>query len=165
MLTCASRPPVAFHVEGDKGFLYSATDDAFVCQKKNHFQVSVMGQFSTLPSFVCVDGEYLPIDGLNIYAQGLKVSVKGPLKAANLEFKIEMPPTPVLIEQSQSDRRKIPLVPAPVEVSSSFKTTLSRLHFGETTANNMRKRGLPNPAQCYFVLVISLVAEAKVWCI
>lgn len=29
------------------------------------------------------------------------------------------------------------------------KVTLGRLHFGETTANNMRKRGRPNPDQRY----------------
>lgn len=28
-----------FRVEADKGFNYSIVDDAFVCQKKNHFQV------------------------------------------------------------------------------------------------------------------------------
>lgn len=27
------------------------------------------------------------------------------------------------------------------------KVTLSRLHFSETTANNMRKKGKPNPDQ------------------
>ena len=26
-------------MEADKGFNYSVVDDAFVCQKKNHFQV------------------------------------------------------------------------------------------------------------------------------
>lgn len=29
------------------------------------------------------------------------------------------------------------------------KVTLGRLHFGETTANNMRKKGKPNPDQRY----------------
>ena len=29
-----------FNVETDKGFNFSSFDDSFVCQKKNHFQVS-----------------------------------------------------------------------------------------------------------------------------
>lgn len=38
------------------------------------------------------------------------------------------------------------------------KLTIGRLHFAETTANNMRKKGRPNPDQRYFQLVISLHA-------
>ena len=38
-LPFAHRPPIGFIVETDKGFNYSIVDDAFVCQKKNHFQV------------------------------------------------------------------------------------------------------------------------------
>ena len=33
------RPTLEFHVDADKGFNFSFADDAFVCQKKNHFQV------------------------------------------------------------------------------------------------------------------------------
>lgn len=29
-----------YRVDADKGFNFSNVDDAFVCQKKNHFQVS-----------------------------------------------------------------------------------------------------------------------------
>jgi len=32
---------IDFHVDADKGFNFSFADDSFVCQKKNHFQVSV----------------------------------------------------------------------------------------------------------------------------
>lgn len=39
------------------------------------------------------------------------------------------------------------------------KTTVGRLHFGETTSNNMRKKGKPNPDQRYFYLVVSLFAH------
>ncbi|KAG2459926.1 CNOT2 protein, partial [Polypterus senegalus] len=38
------------------------------------------------------------------------------------------------------------------------KVTLGRLHFSETTANNMRKKGKPNPDQRYFMLVVGLYA-------
>jgi len=38
------------------------------------------------------------------------------------------------------------------------KVMVCRLHFSETTSNNMRKRGRPNPDQRYFQLVVSLSA-------
>jgi hypothetical protein len=31
--------PIQFQVDADKGFNFSHSDDSFVCQKKNHFQV------------------------------------------------------------------------------------------------------------------------------
>lgn len=36
------------------------------------------------------------------------------------------------------------------------KVTVGRLHFSETTNNNMRKKGRPNPEQRYFQLVVAL---------
>ena len=39
-LISLTRPQIGFTVETDKGFIFSVGDDAFVCQKKNHFQVS-----------------------------------------------------------------------------------------------------------------------------
>lgn len=39
------------------------------------------------------------------------------------------------------------------------KTTVGRLHFSETTSNNMRKKGKPNPDQRYFYLVVTLCAH------
>ena len=40
------------------------------------------------------------------------------------------------------------------------KMTVGRLHFSETTSNNMRKKGRPNPDQRYFMLVVSLEAHS-----
>ena len=37
--------------------------------------------------------------------------------------------------------------------------TVGRLHFSETTSNNMRKKGRPNPDQRYFMLVVGLHAH------
>ena len=34
--------------------------------------------------------------------------------------------------------------------SQVTKVTVGRLHFSETTSNNMRKKGKPNPEQRYF---------------
>jgi len=42
--------------------------------------------------------------------------------------------------------------------AESLKVVAGRLHFTETTANNMRKKGRPNPAQKYFQMVVSLEA-------
>lgn len=39
------------------------------------------------------------------------------------------------------------------------KTTVGRLHFSETTSNNMRKKGKPNPDQRFFNLVACLKAQ------
>lgn len=41
------------------------------------------------------------------------------------------------------------------------KVTVGRLHFSETTTNNMRKKGKPNPDQRYFLLVVSLNAHSS----
>lgn len=43
-----------------------------------------------------------------------------------------------------------------------IRITEGRLHFSETTLNNMRKKGKPNPEQKYFLLVVSLEAVVSV---
>lgn len=43
--------------------------------------------------------------------------------------------------------------------SQVTKVTVGRLHFSETTSNNMRKKGKPNPEQRYFQLVVGLHAH------
>ncbi|GBP20470.1 Myelin regulatory factor [Eumeta japonica] len=104
-------PPPSYIVGADKGFNFSNSDDAFVCQKKNHFQA-------------------------------------------------EAPNQTIKVEQSQSDRSKKPFHPVPVEVRrEGTKITVGRLHFAETTCNNMRKKGKPNPDQRHFQLVVALHAH------
>ena len=44
------------------------------------------------------------------------------------------------------------MLPQPMRVS------IGRLHFSETTLNNMRKKGRPNPEQRFFQLVVALEA-------
>ena len=46
-----------------------------------------------------------------------------------------------------------------IHVDQITKATIGRLHFSETTSNNMRKKGKPNPDQRYFMLVVSLNAN------
>ena len=45
-------PKTGFQVETDKGFNFSLVDDSFVCQKKNHFQVTVTVVFHRTPKFL-----------------------------------------------------------------------------------------------------------------
>lgn len=55
----------------------------------------------------------------------------------------------------------IPFFSSRIEVNTETvcKMTVGRLHFSETTSNNMRKKGKPNPDQRYFYLVVSLCAH------
>ena len=45
-------PLPEFHVDADKGFIFSLFDDSFVCQKKNHFQLTIHVDIQQNPSFV-----------------------------------------------------------------------------------------------------------------
>lgn len=90
-------------------------------------------------------------------------------------IRAEKPSSIVTLEQSQPDRSKKTFTPVQIailanevtKVTVSLKwergcalsTTLTvsdfqigRLHFSETTANNMRKKGKPNPDQVCVVL-------------
>ncbi|XP_054623756.1 myelin regulatory factor-like protein [Dunckerocampus dactyliophorus] len=140
-------PPV-FLVDTDKGFHYSPADDAFICQKKNHFQVTVHVGVATEPRFVPTPRGVQQVDHFLIRVFGVK---------------LEAPERHVTIEQSQADRSKKPLQPVRVALSGGgvSKVTLGRLHFSETTANNMRKRGRPNPDQRYFQMVVGLYAAIR----
>jgi hypothetical protein len=68
------------------------------------------------------------------------------------------------IEQSRRpDRTRHALGPIVVELSATSprKITVPRLHFSETTAGNMRKKGKPNPNQRYFSIILTLVASIE----
>ncbi|XP_061815710.1 myelin regulatory factor-like protein isoform X4 [Nerophis lumbriciformis] len=140
-------PPV-FLVDTDKGFNYSPADDAFVCQKKNHFQVTVHVGVATEPRYMPTSHGVQQVDHFLVKVFGIK---------------LEAPEHHVTIEQSQADRSKKPLRPVRVALSGGgiSKVTLGRLHFSETTANNMRKKGRPNPDQRYFQMVVGLYAAIR----
>ncbi|XP_056604785.1 myelin regulatory factor-like protein isoform X1 [Triplophysa dalaica] len=140
--------PPGYHVDADKGFSYSTADEAFVCQKKNHFQVTVHIGMLGDPSYVETPAGPLPVESFHVKVFGVK------LEALN-HF--------ITIEQSQSDRSKKPFLPIKVQLPRDkiTKVTLSRLHFSETTANNMRKKGKPNPDQRYFMMVVGLYATVS----
>ncbi|XP_074481743.1 myelin regulatory factor-like protein [Sebastes fasciatus] len=137
--------PPAYHVDTDKGFNYSAADEAFVCQKKNHFQVTVHIGVAAEPQYVRTPSGPQQVDHFLIKVFGVK---------------LESPSHQVTIEQSQPNRSKKSFHPVRVSLPSGkiTKVTLGRLHFSETTSNNMRKKGKPNPDQRYFQMVVGLYA-------
>ncbi|XP_033845515.1 myelin regulatory factor-like protein isoform X1 [Periophthalmus magnuspinnatus] len=140
--------PLVYHVDADKGFTYSTADDVFVCQKKNHFQVTVHIGITGDPHYVMTTSGSQEVNHFEIKVFGVK---------------LEDPSHHVLIEQSQPDRSKKPFHPVRVSLPSRkmTKVTLGRLHFSETTANNIRKKGKPNPDQRYFQMVVGLYAAVK----
>ena len=144
-----NRPTISYRVDADKGFNFSNADDAFVCQKKNHFQVTVHIQIVADPFYVKTLSStdvFQKIDNFYLHFYGVKV---------------ESPTQTIKVEQSQSDRSKKAFHPVRIELSCDHvtKMTVGRLHFSETTSNNMRKKGKPNPDQRYFYLVVSLCAH------
>ncbi|XP_056382766.1 myelin regulatory factor isoform X8 [Hyla sarda] len=147
-------PMPTYKVDADKGFNFSVGDDAFVCQKKNHFQVTVYIGMIGEPKYVKTPEGILPIECFYLKLHGVK------LEAINQS---------ISIEQSQSDRSKRPFHPVTLSgllrlslpPDQVTKVTVGRLHFSETTANNMRKKGKPNPDQRYFLLVVALTVQAQ----
>ncbi|XP_037704005.1 myelin regulatory factor-like protein isoform X2 [Choloepus didactylus] len=138
-------PDVGYRVVTDKGFNFSPADEAFVCQKKNHFQITIHIQVWGSPKFVKTQMDLKPIETFYLKAFGVKVEATNQI---------------IAIEQSQADRSKRIFNPVKVDLLADqvTKVTLGRLHFSETTANNMRKKGKPNPDQRYFMLVVGLYA-------
>uniref|UniRef100_A0A8B9PYE4 Myelin regulatory factor like n=1 Tax=Apteryx owenii TaxID=8824 RepID=A0A8B9PYE4_APTOW len=141
-------PAIVYHIATDKGFNFSITDDAFVCQKKNHFQITVHIRIPGHPKYVKTLLGVEPIEKFYLKVFGIKV---------------EAPSQTIAIEQSQSDRSKKTFHPVKIDLPGDqiIKVTLGRLHFSETTANNMRKKGKPNPDQRYFMLVVGLYAVSQ----
>ncbi|XP_041970512.1 uncharacterized protein LOC121726930 [Aricia agestis] len=138
-------PPPSYIVGADKGFNFSQIDEAFVCQKKNHFQVTCQIQLQGEAHYVKTADGFKKINNFCLHFYGVKA---------------EDPNQEVRIEQSQSDRTKKPFHPVPIELRrEGAKVTVGRLHFAETTNNNMRKKGRPNPDQRHFQLVVALRAH------
>ncbi|XP_012263799.2 myelin regulatory factor-like protein isoform X3 [Athalia rosae] len=143
-------PVPHYRVDADKGFNFSNSDDAFVCQKKNHFQITCHAQLQGEAVFVRTGEGLKKISSFQLHFYGVKV---------------ESPTQTIRVEQSQSDRSKKPFHPvvagSRVELGGErvTKVTVGRLHFSETTSNNMRKKGKPNPDQRYFHLVVGLHAH------
>lgn len=90
------RPIPHFRVDADKGFNFSNSDDAFVCQKKNHFQITC----------------HVQLHGNGVYVKTQTGLEK--VRTFHLHFygvKLETPAQTIRVEQSQSDRSKKPFYP------------------------------------------------------
>ncbi|CAD5214624.1 unnamed protein product [Bursaphelenchus okinawaensis] len=143
------RQPMAHplvNVIADKGFNFVQPDNCFVNQKKNHFQITCHVEVKERPAYVCIDKQLKPIRRLKMMFCGVKS---------------EMTSSEIPIRQSQTDRKPIKhdgeeMILEPHKLA---KKTVPRLHFSETTLNNHRKSGKPNPDQKYFLLVVKFVAE------
>ena len=68
------RPAPSYRVDADKGFNFSLADDAFVCQKKNHFQVTVHIGLSGSPAYVKAPDGTKKIDSYHLHFYGIKVN-------------------------------------------------------------------------------------------
>lgn len=119
-----------------------------MCQKKNHFQITCHAQINGNAVFVRTLTGLEKIRSFQLHFYGVK---------------FEAPNQIIRVEQSQTDRSKKPFFPVPIDLQNKqvCKTTVGRLHFSETTNNNMRKKGRPNPEQKYFQLVVSLHAHTN----
>lgn len=71
------RPPSTYRVDADKGFNFSVGDDAFVCQKKNHFQVTVYIGMIGDPKYVKTPEGLKPLDCFYLKLHGVKASPEG----------------------------------------------------------------------------------------
>lgn len=63
-----------YRVDADKGFNFSLADDAFVCQKKNHFQVTVYIGMLGDPKYIKTSEGLQPIDCFYLKLNGVKVN-------------------------------------------------------------------------------------------
>lgn len=142
-------PSLKVNVVADKGFNFSSSDNCFVNQKKNHFQITVLIKATneSSPCFAMTNDQTLHT------VTGFKLAFCG--------AKSEMTSSEIQIRQSQTDRKPIPHDPVQLNIAplKLTKVTVPRLHFSETTMNNHRKNGRPNPDQKYFYLIVKLLAE------
>lgn len=194
----STAAPVLLTCAVDKGFK-STKAEGIICQKKNHFQVSVVIHAPELPTYVeSVASRTASVGDGSQYT----TAEHGDTHEKVVDFVVDLNGVKtenhgknVKLEQSSTDRLKRPYVPVHLDLDSAassggegkssskssatmldigmdpatdllwgdrgFKkqVTVGRLHFNETTANNMRKRGKPNPEQRHFALVVKVMAK------
>ena len=128
-----------------RDLFFSEPDQSFVCQKKNHFQITTNIKLSVVPMYVLTSEGPKEVTDFYLQLNGCKS---------------EAPSHTIDIMQSQSDRSKKYFHPHPIDLTlnPSNKVTIGRLHFAETTMNNMRRKGKRNPGQKFFHLVVTLQA-------
>ena len=67
------RSVQTYRLDGDKGFNFSQIDKAFVCQKKNHFQITSCLSFNDAPQYVMTAEGPKPVEGFFMHFYGVKV--------------------------------------------------------------------------------------------
>uniref|UniRef100_A0A914QVU8 Peptidase S74 domain-containing protein n=1 Tax=Panagrolaimus davidi TaxID=227884 RepID=A0A914QVU8_9BILA len=136
-------------VIADKGFNYNFIENAFINQKKNHFQITVNINLGspTKPAYFCVNGILKEITDFKLALCGIKA---------------ESPTVEIGLKQSNSERKPINYEPTSVQIGEKqqIQIKVPRLHFSETTLNNARKAGKPND-QKFFQLAIKLQVYAS----
>lgn len=117
-----------YRIDADKGFNFSVSDDAFVCQKKNHFQVTCHVQLINLVGLQqqqqTANGETMSCNAVAPHEtpqqqpfNAIFVQTQNGLEKVRnfcLHFygvKFEAPRHMIRVEQSQSDRSKKPFHP------------------------------------------------------
>ena len=152
----SNRNRIQYKVDADKGFRYSQSFKSYVCQRKNHFQVSLQVLIDKDANYVRVDGHYHKIDHyrLNIYA------VRDEQKTEKVKIK----------QSNKNDQRHLnyePLIIKKLELNNSNHVSAKRLHFGEITRNNKPlQNNMPNQKQRYFILNVDfevVVADGLVF--
>jgi myelin regulatory factor len=130
-------------IEADKGFAYSSFDDAFICQKKNHFQITTHTYVNKTPKYFKINNQFFEISSFKLNLYGIKQ-----------ESQMQQ----IAIKESDKDRKLFDYKPYECELNANQmnKLTLRRLHFSQTTNNNNRKKNKPNPDQRYFLLVVEM---------
>lgn len=81
-------PMPTYRVDADKGFNFSLADDAFVCQKKNHFQVTVYVGMLGDPKYIKTSEGLQPIDCFYLKLHGVKVKAGARTSCGRLEFSV-----------------------------------------------------------------------------
>ena len=145
-------PQLGFRCSVDKGMKQAVMGEGgpmFIVHKKNHFQISVSVRRPNGRIYVeLADGSRKPLDKLMFGIQAVHC------EDTSLE---------VRIDQSLLDRSRMQVamhdVPDEADDQNICSFSIGRLHFSQTTANNIRKRGLPNVDQRYFALVATLYAK------
>jgi hypothetical protein len=130
--------------------MYSAFDDAFISQKKNHFQITVNASVANQPKYFKYKlvKQFHEISGFQINFYGIH---------KESESKI------VPIKQTDKNRKPMDYEPIDchLKIIETNKWTIKRLHFAYTTHNNNRKKNKPNPDQRYFLLVVEMSVLAS----
>ncbi|EGG14723.1 NDT80/PhoG-like protein [Cavenderia fasciculata] len=172
-------PTPQLQIIASKGFSY--INSSWVYCRRNHFQLDITasypkppqtfdmfgnisgggaaapGQPEQAPSYLIINGQKTPINGLTLTIKGIKNRPE-----------LTQPELEVELFQTNSKREKQgEHTPKAVAIQFGSLVSIQRLHFRKATQNNARRNGQPNPHQEYNQLVVSLWGRcmAQEYCI